>query len=36
MTQREEARNRDLLFLMMWREPGRIKRLMKRWLWCLR
>jgi hypothetical protein len=31
-----EAENRDLLFLMMYREPNLIQRLVNRFLNCLR
>ena len=31
-----EAENRDLLFLMMYREPRLIKRLFDRFLRCIR
>ena len=36
MSEKQEAVNRDLLFLMIDREPRFLKRLVKRWLWCLR
>ena len=36
MSEKQEAVNRDLLFLMMNREPRFLERLVKRWLWCLR
>jgi len=35
-TERLEAENRDLLFLMMCREPRLIKRLFNRFLRCIR
>jgi len=36
MSEYEEALNRDLLFLMIEREPFFFERLLKRWLSCLR
>jgi hypothetical protein len=36
MSEREEALNRDILFLMLYREPRLIKRIMKRWFKCLK
>ena len=36
MSERQEAENRDLLFLMIGRKPNFFGRLMKRWLWCIK
>ena len=36
MREHEEAVNRDLLFLMMDRQPRFFERLLRRWLWCMK